>query len=259
MAKPAVIVVNSHVVRGSVGGRSAVFALERLGFPVWSLATVSLSWHPGHGLATRVVPDDAAFAATVGDLAGAASLGKVGAVLVGYLGSVGQVAPLVGLVGALRRRNSAARFLYDPNIGDNGTLFQPAAVAAEARDRLLPLADIATPNRFELGWLSGLSVNGESEIASAAGRLGPREVVVTSAVATETQIATMLFDQGKVTTARHEAVAGAEGDGRPVRGALPRTSARWAAGCRGDAAGGVRGRATGAARGGCGRRRTTAR
>ena len=34
----AVIVISSHVARGSVGNRAAVFALETLGFPVWAVA-----------------------------------------------------------------------------------------------------------------------------------------------------------------------------------------------------------------------------
>ena len=67
MPKPAVIVVTSHVVRGSVGGRAAVFALERMGFPVWSVPTVVLPWHPGKGAATRLAIDEA------GDFAAAAS------------------------------------------------------------------------------------------------------------------------------------------------------------------------------------------
>ena len=54
MPKPTVIVVNSLVARGSVGGRASVFALERLGFPVVFVPTVVLSWHPGHGRATRM-------------------------------------------------------------------------------------------------------------------------------------------------------------------------------------------------------------
>jgi pyridoxine kinase len=45
---PSVIVISSHVVRGSVGNRAAVFALETLGFPVWAVPTVVLPWHPGH-------------------------------------------------------------------------------------------------------------------------------------------------------------------------------------------------------------------
>ena len=43
----AVIVISSHVVRGTVGNRAAVFALETLGFPVWAVPTVTLAWHPG--------------------------------------------------------------------------------------------------------------------------------------------------------------------------------------------------------------------
>jgi pyridoxine kinase len=52
----AVIVISSHVVRGSVGNRAAVFALETLGHPVWAVPTVILPWHPGHGPAKRIVP-----------------------------------------------------------------------------------------------------------------------------------------------------------------------------------------------------------
>ena len=50
------LVISSHVVRGSVGNRAAVFALETLGFPVWAVPTVILPWHPGHSRATRIVP-----------------------------------------------------------------------------------------------------------------------------------------------------------------------------------------------------------
>ena len=64
----AVIVVSSHVARGSVGNRAAVFALETLGHPVWAVPTVLLPWHPGHGRATRIVPDADQFSAFVKDL-----------------------------------------------------------------------------------------------------------------------------------------------------------------------------------------------
>ena len=207
MPKPAVIVVNSHVVRGSVGGRSSVFALERMGFPVWALTTVSLAWHPGHGRSTRVAPDDAAFAAAVGDLAGAPGLGEVAAILVGYLGSEAQVEPLARLVETLKRRNPAILFLYDPDIGDGDTFFQPASLAAAARDKLLPLADISTPNRFELGWLTGGVLRSEDEAASAAAKLGPPEVVVTSATVSPNEIGMVLFTDGAVQIARQAAVA----------------------------------------------------
>ena len=61
-SRPAVVAISSHVARGSVGNRAIVFALESLGFPVWSVPTVTLPWHPGHGPAPRIVPDGATFA-----------------------------------------------------------------------------------------------------------------------------------------------------------------------------------------------------
>jgi pyridoxine kinase len=177
VGKPSVIVVNSLVARGSVGGRASVFALERLGFPVVFVPTVVLSWHPGHGHAARIAPDSAGFAAILADLAGAPWLGSVGAVLTGYFGAADQVASAAGLVAALKAANPNALALCDPNIGDAGNLFQPEAVGAAIRDRLLPLADIATPNRFELSWLTNMA----ADPVSAARRLGPAEVLVTSA------------------------------------------------------------------------------
>jgi len=76
-----VIVISSHVVRGSVGNRAAVFALETLGFPVWAVPTVVLPWHPGHGPAGRIVPPAQEFATLMQDLERAPWLGEVGAIL----------------------------------------------------------------------------------------------------------------------------------------------------------------------------------
>ncbi len=179
MLRPSVIVISSLVARGSVGGRASVFALERLGFPVIFVPTVVLPWHPGHGRASRLVPDTATFAALLADIAGAPWLATVGAVLTGYFGHADQVAPAARLVTRLKAANPQALHLCDPIIGDTGGRFQPEAVAVAIRDRLLPFADIATPNCFEVGWLTGAGDHG----AAAARRLGPPEVVVTSAAA----------------------------------------------------------------------------
>lgn len=179
MGKPAVIVINSLVARGSVGGRASVFALERLGFPVIFVPTVIFPWHLGHGRATRVAPDAAGFEGLLADIAGAPWLDEIGAVLTGYFGNADQVAPAARLVAALKAANRHAIHLCDPIIGDTGGLFQPEALATAIRDHLLPLADIATPNEFELHWLTGR----EGGSIAAARELGPGELVVTSAVA----------------------------------------------------------------------------
>ncbi len=179
----AVIAISSHVVRGSVGNRAVVFALETLGHPVWAVPTVTLAWHPGHGPSTRMVPDPSAFSALLADLARATWLGEVGAVISGYLGDSGQAEAVAALVGAVKAENPQAIYLCDPVIGDRGGLYVRPELAEAIGDRLVPIADIATPNRHELEWLVGRPLGGIDDLVSAARGLGPGETIVTSAPA----------------------------------------------------------------------------
>jgi pyridoxine kinase len=204
-AKPSVLVVNSLVTRGSVGGRASVFVLERLGFPVWSVPTIVLPWHPGHGRAPRIAPPPDDFAALVSNLCGAPWLAEVGAVLTGYIGGTDQALPVARLVEAVKAANPAALYLCDPIIGDSRGLYQPEAVAIAIRDHLLPRADIAVPNRHELQWLTGREAGDNAELAAVAGALGPREVVVTSAHAPPGYIGSLVVDDATATLATHRA------------------------------------------------------
>jgi pyridoxine kinase len=179
----AVIVVSSHVARGSVGNRAAVFALETLGFPVWAVPTVILPWHPGHGRATRIVPDADQFSSMLADLERAPWLHEVAGVLTGYLGAPEQVAPVASLVAAVRKKNPAALYVCDPVMGDLGGLYVKQALAEKIRDELMPIADIATPNRYELAWMAGKELNDIRSVIDVAGRAGPETMLVTSAPA----------------------------------------------------------------------------
>ncbi|NDW07240.1 pyridoxal kinase PdxY [Jiella pacifica] len=179
--RPAVISIASHVVRGTVGNRAAAFALESLGFPVWSVPTVTLPWHPGHGASTRIVPPAESFSAMIDDLCRSRWLGEVGAVLIGYFGESAQVEPVARLVEAVKKKNPRAVVLCDPATGDGGRLYQPRETLDAISERLLPLSDIATPNRFELEFLTGLDLADNRDLIEAASALGPRTVLVTSA------------------------------------------------------------------------------
>lgn len=183
VAPRAVIVVSSHVARGSVGNRAAVFALETLGHPVWAVPTVILPWHPGHGRATRIVPPTEQFEALMADLERAPWLGEVTAVLSGYLGEPGQVAAVASLVKAVKARNEKALYVCDPVIGDKGGLYVAEALAQGMRDQLLPLADIATPNRYELEWLTDTRLDDMRATMAAALAAPPPTMLVTSAPA----------------------------------------------------------------------------
>jgi pyridoxine kinase len=192
LPKPAVIVVNSHVVRGAVGGRASVFALERMGFPVWSVPTVILPWHPGHGKASRLIFGEFDFAELVSNVLKTRSMLEVGALLTGYISDAPQIGMLAPLVEITKLRSGGALYLCDPVIGDAGGLFRPPDLAADIRGRLLPQADIATPNRHELEWLTGKSLVDNDALVTAAARLGPKEVVVTSAFASPGEIGTLV-------------------------------------------------------------------
>ncbi|MGB3536731.1 MAG: pyridoxal kinase PdxY [Mesorhizobium sp.] len=206
-APRAVIVISSHVVRGSVGNRAAVFALETLGFPVWAVPTITMSWHPGHGPSTRIVAAPEQFAALMADLERAPWLGEVGAVLSGYLGDAGQAGSIASLVGAVKAKNPRAVYICDPVIGDSGGLYVPEATAVAMRDRLVAIADIATPNRYELEWLAGAGLPDIKAVVAAARDAGPATMLVTSAPAMLSgSIGNLLVDADQAVLAEHRVI-----------------------------------------------------
>lgn len=178
----AIIAISSHVARGSVGNRAVVFSLETMGHPVWSVPTVILPWHPGHGPSTRISLPEEAFASALMDLAGSRWKSTVKAAITGYFGSVAQVKAVAEMIARFKATNPDFLYLCDPVIGDSGGLYVREEIAIAIRDCLLPLADIATPNRFELGWLSGAPLESNQQIIDAALALGPRRMLVTSAI-----------------------------------------------------------------------------
>lgn len=178
----AVIVISSHVIRGSVGNRAAVFALETMGLPVWALPTVIMPWHPGHGPSTGVVIPEDQFEKIIEDLIRAPWLSEVKAVLTGYFGHASQPPQVARLIAALKAKNPDLLYVCDPVMGDKGGLYVPEATAVAIREDLIPLATLATPNRYELAWMSGADLDTNAAIMDAALSLGPAKMLVTSAV-----------------------------------------------------------------------------
>lgn len=207
-SKPAILVISSTVVRGSVGGRGAVFALERFGFPVWSVQTVTMPWHPGHGPSKRIIPDEAAFAGLIDDLVRAPWLGEIGGILTGYMGAPHQPALVARLVDAVKATWPEVLYLCDPVMGDAGKLYVPEATAAAIRDHLVPRADIVSPNDTELGFLTASRPASREELLGAAKSLSTSRVAITSAAGTAGEIETLLVSKDGTISATHAAIAG---------------------------------------------------
>jgi pyridoxine kinase len=208
--KPAVIAISSHVARGAVGNRSIVHVFETFGHSVWAVPTVMLPFHPGHGRSTRIEPDPARFSGYLDDLAGSKWLGEVGAIITGYMASAEQVLQVARFVRRVKERIPTIPYLCDPVIGDAGGLYVAREIASAIRDELLPLATMATPNRYELAWLSArATIETAAEAEAAARELGTETVIVTTApVLMRGNVANLLVDAKGTAIAEHRIVDG---------------------------------------------------
>lgn len=172
--------LTSHVVYGHVGAQAVVPALHLLGHQVWHLPTVLFSNHPGHG-GYRGGPVELALQNDLLDgLLQRDLLAGCTALFTGYLGQPGSIDVALRAIAALPDR----LVLCDPVLGDEGGLYVDPELAAGLRDRLLPHADLVTPNRFELAWLSNREIHNLDDAVHAAQSLrrqGPEMVVCTSA------------------------------------------------------------------------------
>jgi len=210
--KKPVLVITSQVVRGGISGRGLTFALERIGHDVWFLPTILLPWHPGQGKGTRIIAPMVEFTAIANDLTASPKLADIGAIITGYLGDADQAGPIAKLIKAVKKANPEVPYVCDPVMGDhhdgdNGALYVPKSTAEAIRDELVPLADIVTPNAFELGWLTGCDVDSEMQALAAARVLGNERVLVTSSPAMRRNaIANLLAGPRGAVAAEHAAI-----------------------------------------------------
>ena len=192
---PAVLSVQSRVAYGHVGNAASVFPLQRLGIEAWALDTVAFSNHTGHGRWRGAAVPATAIAELFEGIAALGVLPQIDAVLSGYLGDAATGPVLLDIVARVREANPHALFCVDPVIGDvdTGSYVTPG-IAEFFRDRALALADIVTPNLFELEYLTGLCIANLPEAAEAAEMLQARgpDIVLLTSLALEPGRITML-------------------------------------------------------------------
>lgn len=199
----------SITARGSVGSRAALFALERLGHRVIFLPTIVLPFHPGHGPSTRSAIDGDVFSQQMEELAASSDLSRIDAVLSGYFADAEQVRSVSKWVDQVKSTNPNAVYLCDPICGDGDRLYLAQDIALALRDILVPKADIITPNRFELSWLSQCDgvLDDNNQLIDAARRLNIGETLITSAVPMmQNGAAALLVNDQTMVTAEHRAL-----------------------------------------------------
>lgn len=187
-----ILAISSQTVYGPVGNAAAVRALEWLGHTAYAVPTVILSFHPGHGkpAGLRVAGRD--LGGMLGALEELGVLASCHGIMTGYFAADEQIHAVERTIRRMKQRAPALLYLCDPVIGDDpGGLYVPDAVARAVRERLLPLADIISPNRFELAWLSAHPVTSSASAIAAARALGCGEALATSIPVDDAKIATL--------------------------------------------------------------------
>jgi pyridoxine kinase len=176
-----VLSIQSSVAYGHVGNSAATFVLQRLGVTAWPVHTVLFSNHTGYAdWRGRVIPADEV-ADVIAGIEDRGVFPECDAVLSGYVGDAALAEVIADTVRRIKAANPRALYCCDPVLGNAARgLFAAEPVARAMRDQLLPLADIATPNAFELAWLTGRPVTDAATARAAADALGPSRVVCTS-------------------------------------------------------------------------------
>ena len=185
-----ILSIQSHVAYGHVGNSAAVFPLQRIGVEVWPVDTVQFSNHPGYGQWRGEVFSGEAIRLVVQGIDERGVLGECDGVLSGYLGSPDIGEAVAHAVVRVKSANPAARYCCDPVIGDSdrGVFVRPG-IPELIKQRLLPAADIVTPNQFELEYLAERKTTTFLDLAAAIDAVhccGPQVVVVTSLQIEET-------------------------------------------------------------------------
>lgn len=179
-----ILSIQSSVAYGHVGNSAAVFPLQRLGHEVWPVYTVNYSNHTGYGSWRGPMIPATDVADIITGIEERGVLSQVDAVLSGYQGGPDIADVIIDAVARVKAANPGAVYACDPVMGNAKSGCHVADdIPPLLRDRVVPVADIITPNQFELGFLTGMEASDlESTLAAvdAARDLGPQTVLVTS-------------------------------------------------------------------------------
>ena len=179
-----ILSIQSSVSYGHVGNSAAVFPLQRIGHEVMPVFTVAFSNHTGYGDWKGPMFSGDDVRAIVQGIDDRGGLDDVELVLSGDQGGDDIGDAILDSVELVKQRNSRAIYACDPVLGSaQSGCFVSTEVQSLIRDRVVPKADLITPNQFELGFLTDTDPHTLDETLASVELVrakGPRTVLVTS-------------------------------------------------------------------------------
>ena len=186
----SILSIQSLFAYGHAGNSAAVFPLQRLGREVWPVMTVHFSNHTGYGAWRGPLLAAHDVAEVIAGVEDRGAMADCDAVLSGYQGAEDVGAVILDAVARVKRHNPRALYCCDPVMGDVGRgMFVRPEIPEFMRDRVVPVADVVTPNHFELGFLTSTASTTLEELLEAVDALrasGPSVVLVTSTILDDT-------------------------------------------------------------------------
>lgn len=186
----SIISIQSQVVFGHVGNSAGVLAMQLRGHDVAAIPTTLLSNHTGfdtlHG---KVIEPELIEDLLIG-------IEKIGLlkscryIVSGYLGSKANAEIVKKFILKAKQLNPDIIYICDPVMGDIGPgLYVPESLADFILTQLAPLADVLTPNHYELGIITGNKTNDFNELIQQIETLQSyrdARIVVTSCILSDT-------------------------------------------------------------------------
>lgn len=206
-----VLVISSFVSAGRIGANAAAFCLQRMGLETVVLPTTLMGRHPGWGEPGGGATDPMQLTEMWNAIKKQNI--KFDAVLSGYMGHLDHVTLAEGIIKDVKSQNPEALILVDPVMGDNGALYIPEPRAQDIITRLIPLANIITPNVWELFYaIKSFPHDGVSSLEIAR-KMAP-ETLITSAPSGEDIGAVLIMPQSahRISHAKFKTVPHGGGD-----------------------------------------------
>nr|CAH7764422.1 unnamed protein product [Callosobruchus chinensis] len=180
---PRVLSIQSHVVSGYVGNKSAVFPMQLLGLEVDFINSVQFCTHTGYKKVTGQVLTEKDLSELMDGLI-ENEIDSYSYLLTGYIGAASFLQEIIKVVKHLKTKNPKLVYVCDPVIGDNGKIYVPKELIPIYKEFIIPLATIMTPNLFEAELLSDIKIKNPDDVWDACKILhskGCQTVVISSA------------------------------------------------------------------------------
>jgi len=180
-----ILSIQSHVVSGYVGNKSATFPLQLLGFETDCINSVQFSNHTGYDKGVKGQRLNDVELWDLIDGLEANGLDNYSHIINGYIGKDTFLRKLAQVIKKLKGRNPNLMYVCDPVMGDSEPVgwYVPKELLPIYRDEILPLCDICVPNQFEVEMLSGCQITDEKSAFNAIEKLhdmGVKVVVLSS-------------------------------------------------------------------------------